>query len=82
MDTKTIGTPEDADGHNTCCSEIVSRQSQQAIDSLSRLPASVNYLQFGLAKREQKFHFPCRYHGDGLPDEGVLPTEFELIDAV
>lgn len=21
--------------------------------------------------------FPCRYHGDGLPAEGVLPTEFE-----
>ena len=25
--------------------------------------------------------FPCRYHGDGLPDEGVLPTEFEHVDA-
>jgi hypothetical protein len=21
--------------------------------------------------------FPCRYHGDGLPPEGVLPTDFE-----
>jgi hypothetical protein len=21
--------------------------------------------------------FPCRYHGDGLPAEGVLPTDFE-----
>lgn len=25
--------------------------------------------------------FPCRYHGEGLPDEGVLPTEFEHVDA-
>ena len=24
--------------------------------------------------------FPCRYHGDGLPSEGVLPTEFEYAD--
>lgn len=24
--------------------------------------------------------FPCRYHGDGLPLEGVLPTEFEEAD--
>lgn len=24
--------------------------------------------------------FPCRYHGDGLPPEGVLPTEFEEAD--
>lgn len=24
--------------------------------------------------------FPCRYHGDGLPFEGVLPTEFEEAD--
>jgi len=24
--------------------------------------------------------FPCRYHGDGLPSEGVLPTEFEEAD--
>ena len=23
---------------------------------------------------------PCRYHGDGLPSEGVLPTEFEEAD--
>jgi hypothetical protein len=21
--------------------------------------------------------FPCRYHGEGLPAEGVLPTDFE-----
>ena len=21
--------------------------------------------------------FPCRYHGDGLPPQGVLPTDFE-----
>ena len=25
--------------------------------------------------------FPCRYFGDGLPDEGVMPTEFEHQDA-
>lgn len=25
--------------------------------------------------------FPCRYHGEGLPDEGVLPAEFEHVDA-
>ena len=25
--------------------------------------------------------FPCRYHGEGLADEGVLPTEFEHVDA-
>lgn len=24
-----------------------------------------------------KCPFPCRYHGDGLPEEGVVPTEFE-----
>lgn len=24
--------------------------------------------------------FPCRYHGDGLPSEGVLPTEYYLDD--
>ena len=24
---------------------------------------------------------PCRYHGEGLPDGGVLPTEFEHVDA-
>lgn len=24
--------------------------------------------------------FKCRYHGDGLPDEGVLPTEFSWDD--
>ena len=24
--------------------------------------------------------FLCRYHGDGLPSEGVLPTEFEEAD--
>ena len=24
--------------------------------------------------------FPCRYHGDGLPPDGVLPTEFEEAD--
>ncbi len=24
--------------------------------------------------------FPCRYHGDGLPAEGVLPTDFEHVD--
>jgi hypothetical protein len=24
--------------------------------------------------------FPCRYFGDGLPEEGVLPTEFEHLD--
>lgn len=23
---------------------------------------------------------PCRYHGDGLPPEGVLPTKFEHSD--
>lgn len=27
------------------------------------------------------YSFPCRYHGHGLPDEGVLPTEFEHVDA-
>jgi len=21
--------------------------------------------------------FPCRYFGDGLPEQGVMPTEFE-----
>lgn len=26
--------------------------------------------------------FPCRYFGDGLPDEGVVPTEFEHLDTV
>lgn len=25
--------------------------------------------------------FPCRYFGDGLPEEGVVPTEFEHEDA-
>lgn len=25
--------------------------------------------------------FRCRYHGDGLPEEGVVPTEFEHEDA-
>jgi hypothetical protein len=25
--------------------------------------------------------FPCRYYGDGLPEEGVLPTEFEHEEA-
>ena len=25
--------------------------------------------------------FPCRYFGDGLTDEGVMPTEFEHQDA-
>ncbi|MDA9856608.1 hypothetical protein N9D23_00685 [Rubripirellula sp.] len=25
--------------------------------------------------------FRCRFHGDGLPAEGVLPTEFEHADA-
>lgn len=24
--------------------------------------------------------FKCRYHGDGLPEEGVLPTEFSWDD--
>ena len=24
--------------------------------------------------------FRCRYHGDGLPAEGVLPTDFEHVD--
>ena len=24
--------------------------------------------------------FRCRYHGDGLPAEGVLPTEFEHVE--
>lgn len=24
--------------------------------------------------------FPCRYFGDGLPDDGVLPTDFEHVD--
>ena len=24
-----------------------------------------------------KCPFPCRYYGDGLPEEGVVPTEFE-----
>lgn len=24
-----------------------------------------------------KCPFQCRYHGDGLPEEGVVPTEFE-----
>lgn len=24
-----------------------------------------------------KCPFPCRYFGDGLPEEGVMPTEFE-----
>ena len=24
--------------------------------------------------------FPCRYFGDGLPDEGVVPTEFESVE--
>lgn len=24
--------------------------------------------------------FPCRYHGEGLPPEGVLPTDFEHSD--
>ena len=24
--------------------------------------------------------FRCRYHGDGLPEEGVVPTEFEHLD--
>jgi hypothetical protein len=24
-----------------------------------------------------KVPFPCRYHGDGLPPEGVCPTRFE-----
>ena len=23
--------------------------------------------------------FPCRYFGDGLPEEGVVPTEFEHV---
>lgn len=27
-----------------------------------------------------KVPFSCRYHGDGLPTEGVLPTEFEEAD--
>ena len=25
--------------------------------------------------------FPCRYFGDGLPDEGIMPMEFGLQDA-
>ena len=25
--------------------------------------------------------FLCRYFGDGLPEEGVIPTEFEQVDA-
>ncbi|MCC9602865.1 hypothetical protein LOC67_20130 [Stieleria sp. JC731] len=25
--------------------------------------------------------FSCRYHGNGLPTEGVLPTEFEHVEA-
>ena len=25
--------------------------------------------------------FPCRYFGDGLPEEGVVPTEFEHEEA-
>ena len=24
--------------------------------------------------------FPCRYFGDGLPEEGVVPTEFEAVE--
>ena len=24
--------------------------------------------------------FQCRYHGEGLPTEGVLPTEFECAE--
>ena len=24
--------------------------------------------------------FPCRYFGDGLPEDGVVPTEFEHVD--
>ena len=24
--------------------------------------------------------FKCRYFGDGLPEEGVVPTEFEAVD--
>ncbi|MEZ6131188.1 MAG: hypothetical protein R3C59_21145 [Planctomycetaceae bacterium] len=24
--------------------------------------------------------FSCRYHGNGLPDEGVLPTDFSWDD--
>ncbi len=28
-----------------------------------------------------KCPFPCRYHGDGLPEEGVVPTEFEHEEA-
>ena len=24
--------------------------------------------------------FPCRYFGEGLPDEGVVPSEFEHVD--
>jgi hypothetical protein len=24
--------------------------------------------------------FPCRYFGDGLPEEGVVPTEFEQVE--
>ena len=27
-----------------------------------------------------KVPFPCRYFGDGMPTEGVLPTEFEHQD--
>jgi len=27
-----------------------------------------------------KCPFPCRYFGDGLPEEGVLPTTFEHVD--
>jgi len=25
--------------------------------------------------------FPCRYFGEGLPEEGVVPMEFEHVDA-
>jgi hypothetical protein len=28
-----------------------------------------------------KCPFLCRYHGDGLPEEGVMPTEFEHEEA-
>ena len=24
--------------------------------------------------------FPCRYFGDGMPEEGVVPSEFEHVD--
>ena len=27
-----------------------------------------------------KSPFPCRYFGDGLPEEGVLPTDFQHVD--